>query len=411
MRFCMVTTFYPPYSFGGDATYIRGLARGLVSRGHEVDVVHCLDAFRLLHKGPMPERPTDDVGIRVHPLQSRLGLLSPILTQQLGEPVLKASNIKQLLAGGHFDVVNFHNISLVGGPGVLRYSRAPVTLYTLHEHWLICPTHILWKERIRACDSPTCISCSLRSRIPPQIWRYSPFVKNMLRYVDRLISPSYFTAEKHRAGGITRPIEVLPLFSAINPAIEPTSPSKVQFVFSGRVTASKGIGQLLDVFSRLPSYELAVVGDGDQRKNLEKKYERYANIRFLGQRPQGELAEIYASATALVFPSLAPETFGLSVIEAAACGTPAIVRAASGGAAEIIAQMRSGILYTTEAELESALHQLANDPSLRNSLGAAAREGYEKNFTADIHLDGYEDIISRIQNLKRVGQGSRTCAA
>ena len=43
-----------------------------------------------------------------------------------------------------FDVVNFHNISLIGGPGVLQMSRGPATLYTLHEHWLICPTHIFW---------------------------------------------------------------------------------------------------------------------------------------------------------------------------------------------------------------------------------------------------------------------------
>ena len=34
---------------------------------------------------------------------------------------------------------NFHNISLIGGPGVLPMSRAPVALYTLHEHWLLVP--------------------------------------------------------------------------------------------------------------------------------------------------------------------------------------------------------------------------------------------------------------------------------
>ncbi len=35
MRFCMVTTFYPPFHFGGDATYVRALSRALVARGHE----------------------------------------------------------------------------------------------------------------------------------------------------------------------------------------------------------------------------------------------------------------------------------------------------------------------------------------------------------------------------------------
>ena len=38
MRFCMVTTFYPPYHFGGDATYVRSLSRELVKRGGRPEV-------------------------------------------------------------------------------------------------------------------------------------------------------------------------------------------------------------------------------------------------------------------------------------------------------------------------------------------------------------------------------------
>jgi putative ABC transport system permease protein len=45
MKFCMVTTFYPPYRFGGDATYIYRLTNELARRGHEVDVVHDRDAY------------------------------------------------------------------------------------------------------------------------------------------------------------------------------------------------------------------------------------------------------------------------------------------------------------------------------------------------------------------------------
>ena len=77
MRFCMVTTFYPPYSFGGDATYVRALSRGLVARGHEVEVIHCADAFELLHKGPPPPEPAVEDGVIVHRLSSPLGPISP----------------------------------------------------------------------------------------------------------------------------------------------------------------------------------------------------------------------------------------------------------------------------------------------------------------------------------------------
>jgi hypothetical protein len=60
-------------------------------------------------------------------------MLSPLITQQTGNPGVKTTQLRAVL-DRDFDVVNFHNISLIGGPGVLQMSRAPVTLYTLHEH-------------------------------------------------------------------------------------------------------------------------------------------------------------------------------------------------------------------------------------------------------------------------------------
>ena len=39
----MISIYYPPYAFGGDAIYVHRLAKELVRQGHEVDVVHCAD--------------------------------------------------------------------------------------------------------------------------------------------------------------------------------------------------------------------------------------------------------------------------------------------------------------------------------------------------------------------------------
>ena len=49
LNFIHLTTFYPPYSFGGDAMYIYRLAHALGDMGHRVDVVHCVDSYKLLH--------------------------------------------------------------------------------------------------------------------------------------------------------------------------------------------------------------------------------------------------------------------------------------------------------------------------------------------------------------------------
>ena len=48
LRFCMITTFYPPYNFGGDGIFVHRLSNELARRGHHVEVIHCIDAYHLL---------------------------------------------------------------------------------------------------------------------------------------------------------------------------------------------------------------------------------------------------------------------------------------------------------------------------------------------------------------------------
>lgn len=407
MRFCMITTFYPPYHFGGDATYVQALARALVGRGHEVDIVHCVDAFRLKDKRPIAEPPPEP-GIKVHRLQHRLGFLSPLITQQTGHPGLKSGALREILRQ-EFDVVHYHNISLIGGPALLRWSRAPVTLYTLHEHWMLCPTHIFWKNATQACDRPTCFSCCLRSGVPPQLWRGTGTRQRGLRGVDAVLAPSRYTADRHIEAGLAEDITVLPLFAGVAPAEPPpvVAPrGRPLFLFVGRVTASKGIVPLLELFATLPDYDLDVIGDGDLRATMALRFAEHGNIRFLGRLPQADLVETYTAATALLFPSLAPETFGLSVVEAFACGTPAIVRDA-GGCREPVDATLGGIVYRSEAEIRAAVHRLANDRPLRDAMGRAARAGYLAHYTTGRHLDAYLDVVASVRERTAAQGGDR----
>ena len=178
-------------------------------------------------------------------------------------------------------------------------------------------------------------------------------------------------------------------------------PAPPRFLFVGRVTPSKGIGALVEEFAALPGYELLVVGDGDLRPALERRYAGCANIRFAGRLPQADLAAAYRGATALVFPSLAPETFGLSVVEAFACGTPAIVRDA-GGAGELVEDTGGGIVYRTGGELRQAVSRLAGDPALRDALGRRAREGFLRRYTVERHMDEYLGHVGAIRASKGV---------
>jgi hypothetical protein len=72
----------------------------LAERGHSVDVIHCRDAYYAQHAtepvGEWPNHPR----ITLHSLKSKAGILSPLLTQQLGIPGLKAGKIKRILTEG-----------------------------------------------------------------------------------------------------------------------------------------------------------------------------------------------------------------------------------------------------------------------------------------------------------------------
>jgi hypothetical protein len=92
----MVTTFYPPYHFGGDGQAVRRLAHALAGRGHEVEIIHDVDAFRSL-SGVEREPPAEPEGIEVHSLRSSLGSLSCMMTHQLGRPVVHRRQIRRLL--------------------------------------------------------------------------------------------------------------------------------------------------------------------------------------------------------------------------------------------------------------------------------------------------------------------------
>ena len=148
LRFCMVTTFYPPYNFGGDGIFVHRLSNELARRGHQVDVIHCRDAYRLM-AGQDTNRGYDDhPNVTVHGLKSPFGFLSPLATQQTGFPLFKSAGILRVL-DKDFDVIHYHNISLLG-PKILEYGHG-IKLYTMHEYWLVCPTHVLFRFNRAAC--------------------------------------------------------------------------------------------------------------------------------------------------------------------------------------------------------------------------------------------------------------------
>jgi len=401
LRFCFPTTFYPPYSFGGDAVGVQRLARALVKRGHEVTVVHDIDAFHAVNHGKDPETPATDDGVRVIGLKSKLGILSPLLTQQTGRPVVNADRLRSILDDGKFDVINFHNASLVGGPGIFAYGRNATKLYMAHEHWLVCPTHVLWRFNRELCTGKKCVRCQIVYRRPPQSWRMTGLLEHELRHIDGFIAMSEFSRAKHHEFGFPRAMEVVPYFlpdpdpSDEQAAFAPPHPRPF-FLFAGRLEKIKGLDDVIPLFRTYRDADLLIAGDCNYEEHLRKLAAGNRRVTFLGRVPFERLRAYYQHAVATIVPSVCYETFGIILIESFRQRTPVIARRL-GPFPEIIAQSAGGELFGTEAELSAAMSKLQADAAHRDRL---AESGYRASidiWSESAVVPRYLDIVERFR--------------
>lgn len=395
LRFCFPTTFYPPYSFGGDAIAVQRLARALVRRGHEVAVIHDLDAFAAASGGARVASPAAADGVEVISLRSRAGRVSPLLAQQTGYPLVHGRALRTIFEKGKFDVVNFHNASLIGGPGVFGLARGSTRVYTAHEHWLICPTHVLWRHRRELCPARECFRCQLINNRPPQLWRHGGRLNRSFDEIDLFIAMSSFSARKHAEFGFPREMSVLPPFCEA-PALTDDSPSphdRPYFFFAGRLEEIKGLQRVIPQMPSIPEADLLVAGQGSCREEFEAM--SGPQVRFLGALGSADLDRHYRHAVATITPSITYETFGLTLIESFARGTP-VVATRLGPFPEIMERSGGGLLFETDEELVSALKSLVTDPALRSRLGASAREGYEAFWSEDVIVPAYLDLVTSV---------------
>lgn len=432
LRFCIVSTFYPPYNFGGDGIYAHRLANGLARLGHRVTVVHSPSAYLLATKKE-PDRGYDDhPNVQVCPVRTPAGALGLLAVQQTGMPTVQARQLRTLLDHREHDVVHFNNVSLLGGPGVFRYARSPRTLKlcTLIEHWLICPMHVLWKMDERVCDKPDCLRCTLHGKRPPQLWRWTGLMRRATRSIDAFVGPSLFTMNMHASRGLRGTMVQLPLFNkepvsagdaSRDPAVGAAIGAKPYLLFVGRLEKIKGLHTVLPLFRRRPDIGLVVAGGGNFERELHAAAAGSPNILFLGRCDHERLARLYKHAAATIVPSLCYETFGIIVAESWAARTPVIVRAQS-SLKELVETCGGGLAYTPalagaqplmttpdaasleELGLEAAIDRLIREPGLRDRLAAEGRRAYETEFAETPFLRHYLATVTEMLERKRTGR-------
>lgn len=242
------------------------------------------------------------------------------------------------------------------------WTRAPVAV--------IIP-HLFGTAAFREASAPIALYVLLLEALIPSVYRRSRFVVISESTRDDLVERGI---ERGRIRvvhcGMDHEVH------RVRPEIARAGRPTVSFV--GRLRRYKGLDWVLRawprVLARVPDARLEVMGDGPHRAALERAVERAgigASVAFLGFLPIEEKVRRISASWVLVQPS-PKEGWGLTVVEAGACGT-AVVAADSPGLRDSVRRDETGLLvpYDDDDGLVEALVRVLEDGALRARLAAA----------------------------------------
>lgn len=201
---------------------------------------------------------------------------------------------------------------------------------------------------------------------------------------DACLAVSELTASRLRKlGGFRLPIAVIPNgVDTQSIAAVPAEGPAYDVIYVGRLLAHKRVDLLLDAVAGLSGNRSAprclIVGTGPERDRLLEhaaKLMPEENVTFAREVPEEHIYSLMKQSSVFVLPSIR-EGFGMSALEALACGVPAIVvRAPYSAAHEIVKDGVNGLVVEPTADsLGAAISLLLENPTKRRHMAAAAQE-------------------------------------
>jgi glycosyltransferase involved in cell wall biosynthesis len=191
-------------------------------------------------------------------------------------------------------------------------------------------------------------------------------------------------------------MQVFPSFVPVPAEMHPPGGDAPYFLFVGRLEKLKGLQDLFPVLRALPEARLRIAGTGAYEAELRTLAAGLPNVEFLGQVHPARVAALYAGALAVLVPSLCYEVFPLAPVEAMAHGVPVIARRL-GALTEVVAESGAGMLFDTPDECRAAMERLLRQPELRAELGARGRAMALAQWTEDVHLTRYFELIAALR--------------
>jgi glycosyltransferase involved in cell wall biosynthesis len=297
------------------------------------------------------------------------------------------------------DVVHVHNTFPLVSASVLDACRAAAVpvVATLHNYTQVCPSGTLYR------DGATCTACV--GKLPLPALRHGCYRGSTVATVPLAVS---LLANRRRWwSGVSRflcisdaqrrtlvangmPAELLGVkYNFVEDTPLRRTGTGEHLLYLGRLTEEKGVRLLMAAWDRIAAtgglgVPLVVAGAGPLADEVTAWARGRADVRFAGLQDKAASRALVARSVAVVVPSRWLETFGLVVVEAMAAGVPAVV-AGHSSLAELVSDGVTGLTHTPgdAASLAAALGRIVRAPS---SLGRAARERYEQEFTRSAGL-------------------------
>lgn len=293
---------------------------------------------------------------------------------------------------------------LAGLPRVCAEHQAALlhALQPVASPWTPCPVvltvhDLAWRTMPGVIGQPR--RSWLGAAVPPSLARARLLLANSQATADALACQFPAQATKVRVVPHGTPSWAL----AASSRERPDPPPRPFFLFVGTLEPRKNLPRLLDAYEKLLAMtdgqapDLVLAGpDGWSMTPLLARLARPAlqgRVTRRGWLPEAELRRLYATALALVFPSL-DEGFGLPVLEAMACGLP-VLTSDCGAMAEVAGPDAVLVDPREVDDLARGMQRLAGDRALRERLsgaGPARAAQWTWARTADLTTVAYAEI-------------------
>jgi rhamnosyl/mannosyltransferase len=178
------------------------------------------------------------------------------------------------------------------------------------------------------------------------------------------------------------------------------SPNERYFLFIGVLRYYKGLQYLVEAASHV-SVKIVIAGSGPEKAKLESMAVAVGveNIVFAGRVTEDEKVDLLKNCYGLILPShLRSEAFGVVLIEAAMFQKPMISCEIGTGTSYANLDRTSGIVVEPRSSeaLAVAMNELLDDAALASSMGRAARERYENQFSGNALATAYKEIFEEL---------------